>query len=229
MTTGKYEIEETNLIRHLLKEIDTFVNIGAHVGYYCLHALQLGKQVIAVEPMERNVHYLLRNLSDNNWTSSSEVFPQAVADCSGVIEIWGGGGATGTGASIVKGFSGNPASYVRRVPVVTLDRLLSGISQKKRLLILVDVDGAEYSLLQGSRETLQCKPRPIWFMEIVTTTNQPKGIHVNPNLVATFETFFANGYKAVTADLQQNPVSFQEVNAVAEGKLDFTTQNFIFR
>lgn len=48
MASGDFEPEETRLIQDLLQEVDTLVNIGANVGYYCCHALSLGKRVIAV-------------------------------------------------------------------------------------------------------------------------------------------------------------------------------------
>jgi len=44
----------------------------------CCHALSLGKRVIAVEPIARNVYYLLKNLRDNGWANQAEVYPVAL-------------------------------------------------------------------------------------------------------------------------------------------------------
>ena len=77
MAAGSFEPEETRLVRELLQEVDVLVNVGANVdvlvnvganvGYYCCHALSLSKPVIAVEPISRNLHYLMRNIQENGW------------------------------------------------------------------------------------------------------------------------------------------------------------------
>jgi hypothetical protein len=101
--------------------------------------------------------------------------------------------------------------------------------QGKRALILVDVEGVEYAMLQGSIQTLQNNPRPIWMMEIGSIEHQPSGLRMNPNLVATFKMFFERGYKAVTADEARTTVDLEKVRAVAEGAAVFETHNFVFR
>lgn len=74
MAAGTLEPEETALIRRLLQEVDVLGNVGANVGYYCCHALSLGKPVIAVEPIARNLYYLLENMRNNGWKHRAEVF-----------------------------------------------------------------------------------------------------------------------------------------------------------
>ena len=64
MTSGDFEPEETRLVRESLHKVSVLVNVGANVGYYC-HALSLGKLVIAVEPIARNLRYLMRNIIQN--------------------------------------------------------------------------------------------------------------------------------------------------------------------
>jgi len=68
MAAGTFEPEETAWVRKLLLEVDIMVNVGANVGYYCCHALSMGKPVIAVEPIARNLHYLLTNIRNNGWS-----------------------------------------------------------------------------------------------------------------------------------------------------------------
>ena len=113
--------------------------------------------------------------------------------------------------------------------MLTLDRILGSELQGQRALILVDVEGAELAMLQGATNILQSEPHPIWMMEIGSTTHQPSGIEVNPNLVATFQRFFEQGYTAETADERKVAVDFELVSAVAEGWQSFGTHNFLFR
>jgi predicted RNA methylase len=78
MTSGGHEPDGTRLLRELLRNIDVFVNIGANIGYYCFHAFELGKTVIAIEQVARNACYLLANIDDNGWGNRTEVLPVAL-------------------------------------------------------------------------------------------------------------------------------------------------------
>jgi len=122
----------------------------------------------------------------------SRGFPLAVGSETAILDIWGGG----TGASLIKGWASIPDNYVTRVPVLTLDRILGDSIKGKRTLILVDVEGAEYMMLQGARHSLENEPRLIWMAEISTTEHQPDGVSMNPYLKQTFDIFFEQGYKA---------------------------------
>ncbi|MBF0434242.1 MAG: FkbM family methyltransferase [Magnetococcales bacterium] len=227
MAQGKFEPEETEIIRKLLRDVDIFVNIGANVGYYCCHALSMGKPVIAIEPIARNLHYLMRNIQENGWSESVQIFPVALGAKANIMKMWGGS----TGASMVKGWAEIPESYVTQVPVLTLDCILQGntLVDGKRVLMLVDVEGAEYALLQGAAQSLCLEPRPIWMVEIGSTMHQPEGVKVNPHLVPTFEMFFKQGYVATTADSVQVSVDSKYVHAVSEGTSEFSTHNFLFK
>jgi len=225
MASGDFEPDETRLVRCLLKEVDIFVNIGANVGYYCCHALSMGKAVIAVEPIPRNVHYLLRNIRENGWSKRAEVYPVALGTQVDILNIWGGG----TAASLIKGWAGIQESYVTQVPVLTLERVLGSALENRKALILLDVEGAEYEILQGSLKTLNLNPRPIWFVEIMASEHLPQGIDFNPNFVSIFEFFYKNSYTAITADKYQKPVSLDQVIAFVNGQKPIEAHNFIFR
>ncbi|MFH0798567.1 MAG: FkbM family methyltransferase [Pseudomonadota bacterium] len=225
MAAGTFEPEETKLVRSLLQEVDVLVNIGANVGYYCCHALSLGKPVVAVEPIARNLHYLLKNIRNNGWATQAEVFPLALGADTDILQMWGGG----SGASLVKGWASSPESYVTHVPVLSLDRMLGGVLQGKRALILVDIEGTELMVLQGATRTFANKPRPIWMVEITTTEHQPAGTSMNPNFVQTFEMFFSRGYRAFTVDGMLREVTRGTVAEVVAGKSQMETYNFVFR
>lgn len=225
MAAGTFEPQETRLVRKLLQDADVLVNAGANVGYYCCHALSLGKPVIAMEPIARNLHYLLKNIRDNGWAAQAQVFPVALGRDTNVLEMWGGG----TGASLVKGWASIPESYVTQVPVLSLDRVLGNELHGKRALILVDIEGAELPLLQGAAQTLANKPRPVWVVEITATEHQPAGTVINPNFAQTFEMFFSLGYRAYTADEQGLEVTRETVADVINGQSPLETHNFLFR
>jgi len=225
MAEGVFEPEETRLVRDLLQDVDILVNVGANIGYYCCHALSLGKPVIAVEPITRNLHYLLQNIRINGWAEQSEVYPVALGSASGILEMWGGG----TGASLIKGWASIPENYVTQVPVLTLDRVLGDSLRSKRALILVDIEGAEWMMLQGAAATLKNDPRPVWMIEISATDHQPQGTPLNPHFAATFNQFFASGYRAWTVDAAAQEWLREDVEAVIRGRKVPSTHNFLFR
>lgn len=227
MMAGTFEPEETQVIREILerRKIDTFVNIGANIGYYCCLARSLGVDVVAIEPIERNLRYLLRNLKANGWVDRVEVFPVALSSAPGLVDIYGGG----TGASLVKGWANIPERYVRLVPCSTLDNLLATRLVGKRALVLVDIEGAERRMLEGAKQVLAAQPAPIWMVEISSTEHQPHGQTINPDLLSTFELFWSAGYVSVTANAARRKIEKEEVARVAAGGGNtLGTHNFLF-
>ena len=223
MAGGGHEPNETRLVRELLQDVDVLVNVGANVGYYCCHALELGKTVIAIEPVARNVRYLLANIDDNGWGNRAEVFPVALGAESGVQTIYGGG----TGASLVENWASIPSSYQSQVPILTLDRILGSTLIGRKALILADIEGAEYSMLQGATKTLQSDLKHIWIVEINATQHQPEATPINPWLLETFRLFFNMGYTASTVDNERRSVGEQFVESAA-GTGQLGSSNFLF-
>lgn len=224
MADGSFELQETEIVRKLLADVDVMVNIGANVGYYCCHALSMGKPVVAVEPNTRNLHYLLKNIKNNGWKEQAEIFPVAMGSKADILEMWGGG----TGASLVKGWASIPESYVTQVPILSLDRVLGETLRSKRALVLVDIEGAEWMMLQGAMQTLINDPRPVWLMEISSSEHQPEGVVLNPRFAETFDLFFRHGYKAFTADTAVKEITPTIVQKVVSGQIRLDTHNFIF-
>ncbi|GMR22232.1 MAG: hypothetical protein BMS9Abin37_0566 [Acidobacteriota bacterium] len=78
--TGRWEDETTQLVRALLKPGDSFVDVGAHVGYFTLlaaDALQYGGRVHAFEPVPRSFELLENNVRSNE--SARRATPERVA------------------------------------------------------------------------------------------------------------------------------------------------------
>lgn len=223
MAQGTFEPAETELVRKILLDVDILVNVGANIGYYCCHALSMGKPVIAFEPIGRNIRYLCKNIKINGW-SGAEVYPIALSNRIGVLDIYGGN----TGASVVKGWAGIPESYVSLVPSSTMDLVLGNRLRGKKALILVDIEGSEKWMLEGATMMLANDPKPIWIVEIVPKEHQPLGVEINPYFTSTFQIFSKNGYQAVGVDADRSPVTMQDIELVSKGILKLGTYNFMF-
>lgn len=225
MAKGEFEPIETEVVINILQDVDVLVNVGANIGYYCSHALHMGKSVIAFEPMQRNLRFLCQNVKANNW-KNIEIYPVALSNQVGVLEIYG----ADTGASIVKGWAGTPESYVTLVPSTSLDNVLGSRLQGRKVLVLIDVEGAEKGVLEGATALLRNEPKPLWLLEISSTEHQPQGIAVNPHFAATFKIMLDAGYEAFTADKLMRRITWAEIEAVQNGEADmFGTHNFLFR
>jgi len=223
MEQGTFEPVETKVIRNILDEIDVLVNVGANIGYYCCHALSMDKSVIAFEPIQQNLRFLSQNIKSNNW-SGVEIYPIALSNEIGILEIYGGG----TGASIIKGWAGTPNNYVRLVPSSTMDVVLGTRLQEKKVLILIDVEGAEKAVLEGANKMLAMEPKPIWLVEIMANEHQPDGVAMNPDFKSIFQLFFQKGYQAFSVDGDMGLVTMDQVELILEGNLKPTTHNYIF-
>lgn len=226
MQNGTYEAEDAGLFRKLARGAEVIVNAGAHVGYYSLHALAMGKHIVAFEPMSVNCKVLCKNIFANGWGDRAEVFQLALGERIGVKEMYG----LGTGASLIKGWAGFSAKSPTLVPVSTLDTVLGDRFKGQKVLVLVDVEGSEYELLQGAKRFLDLEPKPVWMVEIALFEHQPRGQGANENFLRTFELFWEHGYEAHgVVDGEMKLLSRKEIkeNPLAV-KSNLSSSNFIF-
>jgi len=183
-------LNEIPTLQSLLAGRDVFVDIGANIGLYSCIAAKMGKYVIAVEPHPLNLQVLYRNFKRNELDREFEVHAAALSDKQGIGSLFGGQ----AGGSLLHGWSGIQSNYETTVFINTLDRLLEGRFLDKRLVIKVDVEGNEHSLLLGAGETLCRKPAPVWTVEIRLTENFAGS--TNPHYLDIFERFWSCGYQA---------------------------------
>jgi FkbM family methyltransferase len=228
MMAGTFEPQERATLQDRLASADLFVDIGAYYGYFTCMACSVGKRVIAVEPAAANLRYLCANLQINRWGAGVEIFPVGLADKPGLAPLYG----AGTGASLVPGWGGASRLFQRTIPLSTLDILLGNRFHGQRLVIKMDVEGAEYAALQGATGILQAVPRPVWLVEIMPSVycGQAGRPRRNPHFLDTFELFWALGYKAVAVDRQKKELARSELEAYARTGIrrDWTTDNYLF-
>lgn len=225
MEQGVFEKEEVEIVSRCLNLTNVFINIGANIGYYCCIALKRGKHTVAFEPIEANLKYLYKNIEANQLQHNIEIFPLALSNITGLIEICGGG----TLASLRSGWSGMPLQYKRLVPVTTLDTVLQERFIGEKCFILADIEGAEYWMLQGAKKFLTMVPKPLWMVEVLVKEHQPEGTGINPYLLPTFKTFWDYGYAAWTADRNVRQIEEEEVKEICKSGINtLTSQSFLF-
>lgn len=222
MAEGDFEREEIDVFLKYLGKVSACVDIGANIGLYtCLVAAQ-GKKVIAVEPLNRNLEVLYRNLVGNSFLDV-EVFPFGLSGAPGVKRLYG----DNTGASFVPGWAGASDRWYEVVPVNTLDLIVNTRFDGQPLLIKMDVEGFEYKVLGGAARTLKISPKPVWLVENNLGENFPGGR--NENFQKTFELFWQEGYEVRTANREERVIRPIDVERwVQQSRVDFGSHNFLF-
>jgi FkbM family methyltransferase len=201
---GEYEPEELGFVAEQLKTGDVFIDVGANIGLYTLHAAgRVGDSgiVIAFEPVEKTFRLLENNVSLNNF-SNIRVENLALSDKEKPIEIF----TENTGTN-----SGMASSYLEfysdsiRVDAVSLDGYLDRNPPERVDFIKMDIEGGEYPALLGMKKTLQ-RFSPMLLVEI-----DEKVLETTP--------YYKNDILSFLDDLGYEQHSYRE----REGK------NYVFR
>jgi FkbM family methyltransferase len=223
MMSGCFEPVETFVAITILKKSNVFINVGANIGYYLLHSINVGCPInIGIEPLKSNLDCLIKNLDANSWCDFVEIYQTAVSSKVGVVELYG----IGTGASIVSGWANSPNNFSNYVPINTLDNIIGSRFNGQNCFVLMDIEGSEYEALKGAKALLDQHPKPIWMVEICVNEHMKD---INPNLQSTFEIFFSLGYDAWTCELRPRKIEINEIIEINKTKIDtLKTHNFIF-
>lgn len=152
---GYYEIRETRLIRRLLRPGDTFVDVGANIGWYTLLAAnQVGRtgKVLAFEPSRAVFGHLTHNVHLSGY---SHVVAErlALADRSGVVQLRVAAGRGPGTASILESEAAKGDS-IEEVQTIRFDDYCRAKQLESARLVKIDVEGAELMVLRGMREML---------------------------------------------------------------------------
>jgi FkbM family methyltransferase len=154
---GSYELNKRLAFEREVQAGSVVYDIGANVGYFSLLAAVLtgpdGK-VAAFEPLPRNIHYLKRHIQ-LNCLGNIEVIEAAVSDREGQAHF-------NLGASSAMGHIADEGEI--EVQIVALDPLLDEGRLPPPDVIKIDVEGAEYEVLQGARKLL-ADHRPLLFLD----------------------------------------------------------------
>jgi FkbM family methyltransferase len=153
---GTYEPATANLLTQYLGPGDTFVDVGAHVGFFSLMAAALvgpSGRVVAFEPNADNYRSLLHNVSINGHANVTCV-NSAVGDRDGEVEFFenldnDGGHALWNPGLHPFNAQSKARQQARRLPIARLDAALASLGVKSVKAVKVDTEGAEVQVLRG--------------------------------------------------------------------------------
>lgn len=172
-----------------------FIDVGANDGLYTLFAAPRVGAVVAVEPSRREFERLRANLELNGLTN---VLARQIAlsdqPGEGTLSV---GGYEHEGQNTLGGFSyiGVELGYTEKVTLKRLDDFLEEEGLKNIDIIKLDIEGAEFSVLNGARQTL-AKSRPLLLLELSDAALQRQG-STSAEVVALLRSL---GYETYTFD-----------------------------
>ena len=155
---GVWEPAETRYLLASLRAGQTFVDVGAHVGYFTVLASKsVGPTgtVIAIEPEARNRDLLHRNLVRNGCTNAM-VVPFAAHSAGGSMSLALDEGNRGAHRLVP------PGQAATTVPCVRLDDLLPHVVD----VIKIDAQGYDHDVIAGLEVTLAANPHAVVLAEL---------------------------------------------------------------
>lgn len=155
-----FGIWEPNLTHWMVQRLapgDTFIDVGANVGYYSLLASQLvGKHgaVVAIEASPAIFKTLQGNLA-LNYTENVRAVNVAVYDSNTVLKVFRGSEYEVGQTTILESEAVKLGFHIEcEVTAAPLSAILRRQEMQNARLIKVDVEGAEWSVVQGMRPLL---------------------------------------------------------------------------
>jgi len=174
LTAGRlYEAETSQFLGAVLGAGDTFIDVGAHVGYFSMLAAALvgpAGRVIAFEPDTANYAHLLEHVERN---AAAQVLPvplavgaePRVADFFVNDDNDGGHGLWEVGSHPFNART-REAPRSRKVFLTTLDDFVGGPGSRRVKAIKIDAEGSEVAVLAGARRLLEQHAVPFVVAEI---------------------------------------------------------------
>ena len=145
---GEWETCTTALIKRLLKPGDTFIDVGANIGYFSLLASPLVGEyghVVAVEASPTIVERLNSNVKINQ-ARNIRIINEAASDSHGTLRLFSGHDKDSGKTTTIEALGDQFETEVAARP---LPAMITAAEQAHTRLIKVDVEGAEESVIRG--------------------------------------------------------------------------------
>lgn len=142
------------LSKELLKHSDAFIDVGANLGYFCFYIDEHNtskKPLHFFEPDKILYEHLQKNKQKNNKNFIG--YPLAISNINGPITFYRN--LTDDSSGSIK----NTFEDKHQLQAVTIDSIsfekFSDSIEEKKLLLKVDVEGAEFEFLEGASNRMQ--------------------------------------------------------------------------
>jgi FkbM family methyltransferase len=196
LESGEWEPVSWQMMRERLGKGGTFVDVGAHIGYYSLKAAALGDRVIAIEPNPETVRKLQANIEASG-TQAVAVAAVACGDVESMLDLFAAPVANTGETSLSKSNASQVGAVTNtyKVRIRPLDDIIHEAGRVRVDVIKIDVEGAEYLVLKGALATLD-RHHPMLLLELIDRQLQSMGAGV----AQVVELLRTHGYTARRRD-----------------------------
>lgn len=151
LAKGAIEEETVACFHRLLRPGDTYIDVGAHVGFHTLVARKLvgvEGEVIAIEPQPYNCARLLANWQANGF-DNLEVYAGVAGETEGIVPLRNQS-PVDTARLSLAGLGTEGLPQVFHVPMIRLDRVIQKLGDGRSVrLVKIDAEGFEPEILSG--------------------------------------------------------------------------------
>jgi FkbM family methyltransferase len=190
---GNFEDSERRFIQTFLKRGMTVLDIGAHHGFYTMLAAKMvgpGGRVMSFEPSLRERERLVVHLRLNRILDRVSVFPVALGRETAESTLYVVAGRN-TGCNSLRPPDVTELTRMVQVPVTSLDAFLAQQNVARVDFIKMDVEGGELGVLEGAKELLGRRPRPVILAELADSRTLPWGYRAS----AIYDFLAAKSYR----------------------------------
>jgi FkbM family methyltransferase len=154
--SGRLEPRTTALFERILRSGDSYVDVGAHVGYHVLLAARLvgaNGRIFAIDPQPYNCAKILTNAELNGFANIT-VVAAAVDEAYGFTSLKNQTRQDKARLTLA-GAGVNDGALTFVVPKITLRWLLETYKLRPVTLLKIDVEGFELEVLKGAGDAIR--------------------------------------------------------------------------
>lgn len=169
---GVYEAGTLHVLRHVLRQGDTFVDVGANIGLMTLAgatAVGPAGRVYAFEPLPSMHQMLMRNI-ELNGAANVRAFAVALGETTEDRTIYENTDVNRASASLIDTGRSRAAAVVR---VEVLDRFLRELGVGAIRALKIDAEGWDLHVLRGAKDLLSSDAAPV----VIVETGRRKDVH----------------------------------------------------
>jgi FkbM family methyltransferase len=201
---GVWEPHITAWISRRLAPGDTFVDVGANIGYYSLLASRLvgaSGTVVAIEPSPRTFSKLNANMTLNG-LSNVRTVNLAASACDGIVQIFRGDEHSSGLTTIIerKGFE-----LECEVSAAPLSSILRPEEMRNTRLVKIDVEGAEWSVVAGMASLINKGRRDL---EIIIEVDTDRLAHQGKTPDDLLRPFLTTGFYPYAVENDYSALSY---------------------
>lgn len=149
-----YDVASQRVTRKLLREGDTYVDIGANIGMMTLNAAAIvgpSGTVLSFEPNPKAREHLQRHVAIND-LKQVRVFGEALSFERGTLKLNLPTESSGRGT--LRRIEGETCGSFD-VPIALLDDYAEAVPTGRRTLIKIDTEGFDFNVIRGGRKLLE--------------------------------------------------------------------------